>query len=440
MIITDSITIGQLTFILRVAIQILSYGGLTLIVLIVLANAPRVAPIDTHDVVNRIIGGSTSSSISVKWIFSRLSGRCNDPLPSTSLLIAISLFVSYAAVVAVSDIGFLGFYACSVPGPTQFDFPASVTSDEAALALIKANLVNGSDPSTIKAYRCDAVEVVTSGQTFRRISALHGEIQLMLTSPYFTISTQRTLMPSCHANLPITPNFTRAEFIDLNSYYLGHKGQRVTTATIEQGVALLPHDTGLRAVFGVPQLSRQQKTYLAKTMALEVDVGCMALGVYSLSEQEGWNDPDYFATEGDWRKYSGPDYLRDVLENTTDIIREYYRPFFNTSSLDPNGFMYGINKTMARLLMVAHVDQFSLPSLTESGLGPTGDRQILGNCTEALQKQLGIPISKEADGGMCGLLEIGGSVGMNGTMFERLSRVVCATATQGSTIRTSDSH
>jgi hypothetical protein len=160
--ISDSITIGQLTFILRVAIQILSYGALALINLIILSSVPRVATLDTHDVVNRVIGNSTSKMVSIKWISNRLlKGSDRDPLPSTNLLIALSLFISHAAFVAISDIGFLGFDVCSVPGPSFFDFPASVASDDAAQALIASNLINGTNPSVVKAYRCDAVEVIT---------------------------------------------------------------------------------------------------------------------------------------------------------------------------------------------------------------------------------------------------------------------------------------
>lgn len=428
MIVSDSITIGQLTFVLRVAIQILAYGGLALISLIILANAPRIAPLDTHDVVNRIVGKSTADTASAKWILNRLiRGSRRDPLPPTNLLIALFLFISYAAFVAISDIGFLGFYACSVPGPSSIDSPASVSSDDAARALVAMNLVNGTDPSIVKAYRCDAVEVVNFDVDVAESNCTAWQNSTYADATIFTgLNTTDTavLMPRrlTHNDHP------RANVIDLNSFYLAPSSQRVTNATIQKGIALVPHDTGLRAILGVPQLAREHKIDLIKTMALEVDVGCMALGVYSQhSIQASGSGIDIFATQGNWRKYTGPDYLRDVLSNTTDIIREYYRPFFNTSSMDSDGFMIGINETSALLSGAANVASFLLPT---PGMDVGPDNDILGNCTEAFQKQLGIPISKEANGRMCGLLGIGGSSAANGTMLQLLSRMVCATATQ----------
>jgi hypothetical protein len=428
MIISDSITIGQLTFVVRVAIQILAYGGLALISIIILANAPRIGPLDTHDVVNRVVGKSTADAASAKWILNRLfRGSRRDPLPPTDLLIALFLFISYAAFVAISDIGFLGFYACSVPGPSFIDSPASVSSDDAARALVAVNLVNGTDPSTVKAYRCDATEVVNFNVNVSESNCTAWQNSTYAQTTIFAdlnATDTAVLMPRrlTHHGHP------REDFIDLNSFYLAPSSQRVTNATIQKGIALVPHDTGLRAVIGVPQLTREHKIDLNQTMALEVDVGCMALGVYGQHSLEfSGMGIDIFATEGDWRKYTGPDYLRDVLSNTTDIIREYYRPFFNTSSLDSDGFMIGINDTSALLSGAANVANFLLPN-PGSGVGP--DNDILGNCTEALQRQLGIPITKEADGKMCGLLGIGGSSAANGTVVQILSRMVCATATQ----------
>jgi hypothetical protein len=429
MIISSSITIGQITFVLRVAIQILSYGGLALVTLIIVANAPRVAPLDTHNVLNHVIGKWKCTSTSGKWILSRLlRGGRKDPLPSTKLLIALFLFISYTAFVAISDIGFLGFYACSVPGPNLIDTPASVSSNDAARALIAKNLVNGTDPSNVKAYRCDAVKVVNFD-----VNVAESNCTAWRNSTYADInlfgginSTDTdVLMPRRLTH----HNHSRAQFIDLNSFYLAPNSQRVTNATIEEGYALFPHDTGIRVVLGVPQLAPQHKIDLDKTMALEVDVGCMTLGVYSQHSIEvtGSTGIDVLATQGNWRTYAGPDYLRDVLANTTDIIREYYRPLFDPSSLDSSGFMYSINSTQVLLSGAANVVSFKLPA---PGLQSGPDSYILGNCTQALQNKLGIPISQQADGMMCGLLAIGGSMAGNGTMHKGLSRMVCATATQ----------
>ncbi|KDQ53187.1 hypothetical protein JAAARDRAFT_94368, partial [Jaapia argillacea MUCL 33604] len=70
-------------------------------------------------------------------------------------------------------------------------------------------------------------------------------------------------------------------------------------------------------------------------LALEVDVGCMSLGIYSSQDSDGTGEGfDYFATNGTWREYNGPDYLQSVLAKTVDDIRQYYLPIFNTSTLD----------------------------------------------------------------------------------------------------------
>lgn len=430
MILSSAITIGQLTFVLRVAIQILSYGGLALITLIIIGNAPRVAPIDTHNVISYVIGKSSSTSVSAKWVFNRLlRGGRKDPIPSTNLLIAVFLFISYTAFVAVSDIGFLGFYSCSVPGPSLIDFPASISSDNAARALVLGNLVNGTDPSSVKAYRCDAVQVVNFDVNVTENNCTSWRNSTYADTNLFTgINSTDTdvLMPR---RLSRYSNFPREKFISLNSYNIGPSNERVTNATIHDGIALVPHDTGLTVVLGVPQLAPQHKVALTKTMALEVDVGCMSLGVYSEETAQGGSSGgfDIFATQGNWRKFIGPDYLRNVLSNTTDIIREYYRPFFNTSSMDSNGLLTSINQTSAVLSAAASVSSFLLPT---SGFQTGPDDYILGNCTVALQNQLGIPISQQANGRMCGLLQIGGSAATNGTLFKGVSRMVCATATQ----------
>lgn len=163
MIVSSSVTVGQLTFILRVAVQILGYGGLALIGIIILGNVPRVAPIDTHDAVNRIVGASSVSLTTIKWIFNRLRRNHSDPSPQAGLLLVLFLFVSYGAFISLSDIGFLGFYSCSIPGPSITDFPASVLSDDDAQLAIRANLVNGTDPGHIYTYRCDSTEILQFG-------------------------------------------------------------------------------------------------------------------------------------------------------------------------------------------------------------------------------------------------------------------------------------
>ena len=424
MILSESLTIGQITFVLRVAVQILSYGGLAVINLLILGNAPRVAVIDTHDVINRVVGASTANSSSATWILNRLKSRRKDPISSTNLLIALFLSLSYAAFVALSDIGYLGFYACSIPGPTIFDSPASVTSDDAARALVAGNMVNGTDPSTIKAYRCNAVEPIDFGNfTLNGCTAWHNSTYADTTWFNGINSTDtEILMPrqfSQHTN-------PTSDAPPLNSYHYGPTTQRLTTPTIVRGLALEPHEAGLRVVIGVPQLTQQREVELSKVMALEVDVGCMDLGIYSQHNIDTLgNGIDFFATTSNWRKYTGPDYLRDVLANTTDTIRQFYRPFFNESSLDSGGFIYGINRTTSLLSGAANIARFTLP-----GSNIDTANYIIGNCTQNLQSQLGIPAPTNGRSRMCGFLGMGGSFSAEGQRYQGLSRMVCATATQ----------
>ena len=433
MIISDSLTIGQITFILRVAIQILAYGGPALIGVLILSNAPRVALIETHDVINRRVGASTANQSSAKWIFNRLRGRHKDPTSSTNLLIALLISLSYTAFVALTDIGYLGFYTCSIPGPTVFDSPASVTSDDAARTLIAANMVNGTDPSTIKAFRCNAVEPIDFGSfTLNGCTAWHNSTYADTTWFNGINSTDtEILMPrqfSQHTN-------PKAEAPPLNSYYVGPTTQRLTTPTIVRGLAIEPHETGLRVVIGVPQLAQQRKVALSKVMALEVDVGCMDLGIYSQHDVGALDSAgiDVFATTSNWRKYTGPDYLRDVLVNTTDTTRQYYRPFFNESSMDSDGFILGINQTSSALSSAANIASFILPDLHPLSPDSTSvdtEIHILGNCTQNLQSQLGIPALAKGKGNMCGFLGMRGSLSEEGHRLKGLSRMVCATATQ----------
>jgi hypothetical protein len=423
MIISDSFTIGQITFILRVAVQILSYGGLALINLLILGNTPRVALIKTHDVINRVVGASTATESSAKWILAQFRSSRKDPISSTHLLIVLLLSLSYTVFVALSDVGYLGFYTCSFPGPTILDFPASVSSDDAALALISANMINGTEPSTIKAFRCDVVEPFQLDPKFllNRCTAWRNSTYADRTWFNGINSTDTdVLMPRQLAKQKTSyPH-------PLNSYHLRPTTRRLTNPTIVRGLAIEPHETGLRVVVGVPQLTPQQKVELSKVMALEVDVGCMSLGINSrrMPADLGYAN-NSFATTGNWRKYTGPDYLRDVLTNTTDITRQFFRPFFNESTLDSDGSIYGINQTILGLSDAAYVGRFILPNLDAATT-----KYIAGNCSQNLQSQLGISAPKDGLGQMCSLLEMGGSFSSEGQRYQALSRMVCATATQ----------
>jgi hypothetical protein len=426
MILSTALTIGQITFILRVAIQILSYGGLFLIGRIILGSTPRLAPIDTHDLINRVVGKSTATSSSAKWVISRLRGKHGDPTPSITLLIALLLSLSYVGFAALSDIGFLGFYACSTPGPSKIARPASISSDEAAHELVVANLINGTDPSTVKVYRCDAAETIVFGKISENGCTAWHNSTYADPSLFTAINTTDTdaLMPRQITRHP------HLNTIDLNSYYFGPGAKPIRTTTIQNGLAIKPHDTGVTLVLGVPKMTSQQKVTLSKSMSLAVDVGCMALGIYTSQPASNINEGvDFLATNGTWRQYSGPDYLQGVLSKAADEIRAYYAPLFDNTTTSSMGFMAGYNKSSTLLSPAAKVTKFRLPTIGASF--DTPQKAILGNCTDNLKHQLGLPVTNELDlGGMCGLLALSGSAATNGTLYYGMSRMLCATATQ----------
>lgn len=430
MIVSSSITIGQITFILRVAIQILAYGGLALIGRLILGNAPRVAPIDTHDVINRIVGASSATPSTAKWIFGRLRRNPSDPSPPTNLLIILFLSISYAVFVSLSDVGFLGFYTCSVPGPNTLNSPASVNSDEGARNLTLLNMVNGTNPTNVKAYRCNSAQLINFGDNVSENNCTEWRNSTYADRSLFdniNSTDSDLLMPRqlSHHNYP------KAATFDLNSYYIGPNTKRVNAPTIQNGLAVDPQETGMRAVLGVPQLKANHKVDIDKTMALEVDVGCMTLGVNVVHDIDASGiGIDIFQTNGTWRKYTGPEYMRDVLTRTVDEVREYYQPFLNTSTLDSAGTMVGINGTNFVLSSAAAVRTWRMPTVGFGGTSP--DIFAIGNCTEALKEKLKIPIVKNlaTEGDMCNFLGIGGSIMLNGTALTGFSRMVCASAAQ----------
>ncbi|KAF5384386.1 hypothetical protein D9615_003134 [Tricholomella constricta] len=429
MIISSSITIGQITLVLRVAIQILSYVGLGLISIITLASVSRVAPIDTHDTINRIVGASTATFSTVKWIFDRLCRKHADPAPSTNLFLLLMLSVWYTIFISLSDVGFLGFYACSIPYADSTDFPASVNSSDAARALIVANIVNGTDLSNIKAYRCDSSGVVDLGDIFQKnCTSWHNSTYA--DSEFFgglNSSDSDVMMPRQLTHW----SYQREAIFDLNAFYIGPNTQRLLIPTIQKGLAIEPHSTGVRMVAGVPQLMPDKKVNIPLTMAVEVDVGCMTLGVHDSKSMSDIGKV-HFSTNGTWRSYTGPDYMENILSKTVDDIRSYLYTFFDPATLDANGTLTSINSTNLVLSDAANVGTYDLPSI---GFDESPARPLMGNCTAAMQRRLGISYNATIDGDMyngdmCKLLGVGGSIGVDGFAGAFYSRMVCATATQ----------
>ncbi|KAG6829797.1 hypothetical protein H0H92_003452 [Tricholoma furcatifolium] len=431
MIISSSLSIGQITFILRIAVQILTYAGLAIVGVLILTNIPRVASLTTHDALNRIVGASTSTTSTLKWLLASLRHNPAETAPSTKMILLLFLSISYTIFVSLSDIGFLGFHACSVAGPTTYDTPGSVNSSDIALSLIAANTVNGTDLSRVRTYRCDASALtqfpggnIEYNCTAWRNSTLADEkFYAQLNS-----TDSDVLMPRQLAYSPFSNDST----FDYNSFNIGPTSQLVDQPIIYNGLAIVPQSTGAIMIAGVPQLQPNTRIDLTGALAVEVEVGCMTLGVVAF---KGTYDVDlgndYMFTNGTWRQYSGPGYMEDLLNQTVDSIRAYLYPFFNPSTIDSTGAITSINSTNVVLSAAANVQNHYLP-YQGSDIGP--DDQFMGNCTAALYRQLGIPAVQytlgNLPGQMCSLLGIGGTRSANGISTEGFERMICAASTQ----------
>ncbi|KAF5384718.1 hypothetical protein D9757_006272 [Collybiopsis confluens] len=430
MLISSSLTFGQVTFILRAAVQILGFGGIFLIGHILLASSPRTASLKTHDIINRAVSKSTFTKSSLIWVIATFRGKTGGPRTPPQLVVAISLLVLYGAFVSLSDVGFLGFHGCEVPGPSMFDRPNSVNNADQAYQMTMNATVAGNNLTSIKAYRCSSVTTTNFGGNVTEYVCDSWQNSTFANSSFFSVlnsTDSDILMPRqlTHEDQP------RSAFIDLNTYYIGPGVSRIQQPTIQNGIAVFPHEQGFRSVFGVPNLSPQHSVSVDKAMALEVEMGCMALGIDSQHNLDAIGGGiDIFVTNGSWRAYFGPSYMEDILSKAADDIRAVYRPLFNESSLDSYGYLNGINSSSFTKSTIANI----LPIYLPFGISNSTDilNAIMGNCTSLLRSRLNLTdyYSDEA-AQHCGMLGLGGTVNADdGNVVEGLARMVCATATQ----------
>ncbi|KAG6844203.1 hypothetical protein H0H87_008989 [Tephrocybe sp. NHM501043] len=426
MIISSALTIGQITFILRVAIQILTYISLAVLGTLILGNAPRVASLKTHDTINRIVGANSATSSTIKWLFNSLR---RNPSGSSNLILILFFSLSYTIFASLSDIGFLGFYACSVPGPTTFDHIASLTSSSSAENFIRSYTVNGTDLSAVRTYHCDASAVAQFdlGTSFYNCTSWSNST-LSDNDFYEGLNGSDTdaLMLRQLTHRPDKND----SFFNFNTFYIGPTPQLVLQPIINGGLAIVPHPTGVRMVAGVPQLEPNTQVELSDALALEMDVGCMTLGVVGVKNTYDISDAgnDFMRTRDGWRKYTGPDYMQDVLAKTVDDIRTYLQPFFNVSSMDGSGMIQSFNSTNVMFSPAANINSHRLlRSPTAFDMPDTG---FMANCTAALQQKLGIPNALDQPGTLCSLLGMGGSRAGNGALQQGFDRMVCAASTQ----------
>ncbi|CAA7269739.1 unnamed protein product [Cyclocybe aegerita] len=439
LVLSKTLTIGQITFILRVVIQILAYGGLFLLGLLVLASAPRVATLETHDVINRVVGKSTATTSSMKWIFGRIASRKDrDLAPSPLLLWALALSLIYGLLVSLTDIGFIGLNACEVAGTTRLDFPASVRSDEDARQALEVNLIPGVDPTNIRRHMCDSAEP--------KILDGDNSTILVCTSWRNTTYGDPTQFQSLNSTdsdtlMPLTLgyyNHTRAAQFDLSRYLVGATSEGQKTPVIQNGIAVIPHDTGVRMIAGVPKVGLKEKVHLPQTLALEVEMACMPTGTMGQEDVGSVNGPsaNFFVPDdlyqANWTgRYSGPENLRDPLLSSVARVRELMKPLYNSSDLNPSGFWMSINETRAPYTWPSTITGF-FPTVNGSA-GTTETRYILGNCSAEVHSALGVSTPPEGastrQAQACGLYQMLGSTFQGRTTFQQHYEMMCATST-----------
>ena len=435
LVISNKLTIGQITFILRIVIQILSYGGLFLIGLIILGNAPPVAPLETHDVLNRIVGKSTTTKTSIKWIFRRVFRRIRDPVPSSRLTIALALSLCYGFFVSLSDIGIIGFHSCTIPGSSFQDFPASIKTDSDALAVVTANMVNGTDPHLIKSYRCDSAQTVAINVNVTEMicSAWHNSTY---GDPFDVRNLNTTDSDVFMARELSHDNGTTTAQLDLNSYFVGASGEPVMSSTIRYGIGVFPHDTGVRLISGIPQLSPQQRTQISKTLVMESDIGCLTLGTLGQIDSSIMFDlgTDFFIPDQLYTpEYAGPDILRTPLTKAAHAIRALMLPIFNTSDTDINGYYRSFNRSYGQFSWQTVVSSFGLPLGSTPPNASDISNYIMGNCTQEINQLLNISLPAKLDEhppSLCVLYQVAGSFFSDQSSFRGHAELVCATTTQ----------
>ncbi|KDR68901.1 hypothetical protein GALMADRAFT_230960 [Galerina marginata CBS 339.88] len=440
-VLSDKLTTGQITFILRVVIQILSYGGMFLLGLLTLGSTPRIAPLETHDLLNRVVGKSTSTMTTCRWIFKRLSPKNKDPVSSKSLLIVLALSLCYGIFVSVSDLGLLGIHSCTVAGSIFQDFPASIKSDSDALAVISANMINGTDPNTIISHRCDAAEdVIVAPQITLRACTKWHNATYGDSSTFITLNSTDSdvLMPKNLVHDSSTGNGTS----DVNLYFVGASGQTVTEPIIQGGLAVLPHDTGVMMIVGVPQLFRDQKVEVPKTLALEVEIGCMPLGlqgeeVLSFTAGQEFFIPDDIYLPKRMSDYTGPDYLQVPLAKAADSIRALMLPYFNSSTTYSNGFYPSYNGSFGTFSTVTQVWEWVPPGTTvsdeEQELAQNITLSIEFDCMDEIHQMFDVPFpsrSLQTGTAACNLYQIRGSSLQNQVPILGHANMICATTTQ----------
>ena len=229
-------------------------------------------------------------------------------------------------------------------------------------------------------------------------------------------------------------NHTRSDVFDLNMYRVLPLPQLVAAPMVMNGLVAEPHDNGVRVVFGAPNLKPGNSAELQKSMAMEVEVGCMSLGMFSSQTDGNTNATDYFAVDPKRQLYTGPEVMRDVLQQTVDEIRDYHSPFFKLEIVD--GFRPGVNRSSSPFSEFPAIKSVTIPTTSGSASSAEVQRWMMGNCTERLTKKLGLDQteymtsrSDKADP-MCSLVAVTGPDNSDGDYVFLSTKMLCASSTQ----------
>ncbi|KAJ7825027.1 hypothetical protein B0H14DRAFT_3727171 [Mycena olivaceomarginata] len=423
MLVSETLTIGQISFIFRVFIQVLIYGGPILIACIILATAPRVATLPTHDLINRLVGSLTTTTSSLSWILRYLTGRSADRSFPSGLIASVFLFTVYSSLVTLSDIGFLGIYSCTTTSPPYTDSPLSVHDAISANASVAAVLVNGTVPSLVNAYRCDSFQFHQFSVNVSEYVCTSWHNGTYGDASFFQNlnTTDSAILMNRQLRSPPL-NTTAAPDFYLNSWYNGPGSARVEETVISNGILIQPDTTGFRAIVGVPPLPPQRSIQLDNVMAIEADMGCISLGLFTEKDLDAdglsLDHFDIFATN--WTQlYHGPDNMKDTLVKWGARVRSLVRPLFNESDINDEGYLFpnGLDNGTAAPLGYSSPTTNANVDL-HSALGIT----LLPNLTAVTAKN---------PGGACSNLAVQGSFTIsNGFPLAGLSRFLCAASTQ----------
>ncbi|KAF9527852.1 hypothetical protein CPB83DRAFT_855303 [Crepidotus variabilis] len=436
-VLSDRLTSGQITFVLRVVVQILSYGGIFLLGLIILGNTPQIAPLKTHDTLNRVVGKSTATSTTIRWIKDRFFVKNPDSTPSKHLLIALVLSLSYGLFVALSDAGFLGLRACSVPFAPFTDFPASIRSEADARAFNGKIIFEGADPSQVKSLRCNSAEIIPLNNNGRDIAL---SCTSWVNSTYNDPSSFRSInLTDTEALTPrmLGPAHSgSSDETDLQTYYFGPLGKTAVEAKVNSGIAIVPHNMGATMLLGAPNLAKSQLVNLPKTMAIEVSVGCLPLGLVGIDDPAAvgmTNKTDYFIPDDMYNlslraNFTGPDLLFEPLSATAAQIRQAALQGYNTSNIQRNGYFKSVNSTGALYSWSTSVRNW-LPNYDMQDDILAATKQ----CSNLVQTALNIttPLATIWQSSLraCSALVLTGSSIENGQLLRRYSAMVCASTT-----------